>query len=106
MSPIVEARFQIGQIVEHKLFNYRGVIFEVDAVFSMSDEWYEQMARSRPPKDRPWYYVLVDNAVHTTYVAERNLLPSANFDQIHHPQLSDYFSAFKGGLYLPKNRLM
>ncbi len=106
MSSITQARFQIGQIVEHRLFNYRGVIFEVDPVFSLSEDWYEQMARSRPPKDRPWYHVLVDNGVHTTYVAERNLVPSANLDQIHHPALTEYFSAFKNGLYLPRNTFM
>jgi len=68
-----KAKFTIGQIIHHKLFDYRGVIVDVDFRFLGSDEWYEQVARSHPPKDRPWYHVLVDNAVHQTYVAEQNL---------------------------------
>jgi heat shock protein HspQ len=59
-----EARLQVGQVVRHRLFDYRGVIYDVDPVFSLSEEWYEQMARSRPPKDQPWYHVLVDDDSH------------------------------------------
>ena len=54
-----QADFHIGQLVLHAKFGYRGVVFDVDPVFQLSDEWYEQVARSRPPKDRPWYHVLV-----------------------------------------------
>ena len=73
---VMNARFFVGQIVEHNKAGYRGVIFGVDQVFSLSEEWYEQVARSRPPKDRPWYHVLVDGAEHSTYVAERHLVVS------------------------------
>ena len=69
----MEAKFAIGSIVRHLRFDYRGVIYDVDPVFLGSDEWYEQVARSRPPKDKPWYKVLVDRGVHETYVAERHL---------------------------------
>ena len=68
-----EAKFAVGQMVTHLMFGYRGVIFDVDPEFSADEDWYEQMALSRPPKDRPWYHVLVHDAAHTTYVAERNL---------------------------------
>jgi len=68
-----KANFCIGQLIHHKLFGYRGVIVEVDLQFKGSDEWYEGMAKSRPPKDHPWYHVRVLNAQHMTYVAERNL---------------------------------
>ena len=71
-----EARFQVGLLVRHKLFDYRGVVFDADATFQASEEWYETMARSRPPKDEPWYHVLVHDAEHTTYVAERNPRPA------------------------------
>ena len=68
-----KAKFRIGQIVHHKLFDYTGVIFDIDPFFQSSDEWYEQVAQSRPPKNKPWYHVLVHTAEHTTYVAEQNL---------------------------------
>jgi heat shock protein HspQ len=64
-----EIKFFVGQIVHNKKFDYRGVIFDVDATFQGTEEWYDQVARSRPPKDRPWYHVLVHGARHTTYVA-------------------------------------
>ncbi len=99
------AQFSVGQVVVHKLFNYRGVIYDVDPVFMLSDEWYQQMARSRPPRDEPWYRVLVDNATHETYVAERNLNPDPDVeDPIRHPLVSTYFGAFRDGHYPPKVR--
>jgi len=100
---IAQAKFFPGQIVEHNLYQYRGVIFEVDARFSLSDEWYEQVARSRPPKDKPWYHVLVDKAQHTTYVAERHLHLSNRLEAIEHPQINDYFTTMTNGLYIPKH---
>ena len=68
-----KAKFRIGQIVHHKLFNYTGVVFDIDPIFQGSEEWYGQVARSRPPKNKPWYHVLVHAAEHSTYVAEQNL---------------------------------
>jgi len=97
-----QPRFFPGQIVHHRRFSYRGVIYGVDPVFSLSEEWYEQVARSRPPKDRPWYHVLVDGASHTTYVAERHLEPSTDRSQISHPLLGEYFRGFDGERYLPR----
>ena len=67
------AKFSVGALIHHLLFDYRGVVFDVDPEFQGSEDWYAQMARSRPPRDEPWYHVLVHNATHTTYVAERNL---------------------------------
>ncbi len=89
-------RFHAGQIVTHRRFSYRGVIYLCDERFESTDEWYEQMAISRPPKDRPWYGVLVDNSLHTTYVAERNLLLSEDKSQVNHPDLGFYFDQFNG----------
>jgi heat shock protein HspQ len=94
-----QARFAIGQVVEHKLFGYRGVIFDVDPVFLGDDDWYEQMARTRPPKDKPWYKVLVDGAEHTTYVAERNLQADPSGEAVEHPALWLLFSDFRDGRY-------
>jgi heat shock protein HspQ len=93
------ARFSPGEIVHHERFGYRGVVVDVDPVFMLTDEWYDQMARSRPPKDRPWYHVLVDDATHTTYVAERNLAADETGVPIRHPLLSDFFDSFEDGRY-------
>ena len=91
-----KSHFFVGQIVDHKKFDYRGVVLSVDAVFGLSDEWYEEVAKSRPPKDEPWYHVIVDRAMHVTYVAERHLDASTDLSQIEHPQLGEYFDGFDG----------
>ncbi|MDZ7668850.1 MAG: heat shock protein HspQ [Gammaproteobacteria bacterium] len=96
------ARFSAGQIVEHQKFGYRGVIFAVDEVFALTDEWYDNVARSRPPRDRPWYHVLVDGADHTTYVAQRHLEPSQDCSQIEHPLLGEWFDRYDGQRYRPR----
>jgi len=96
------ARFGIGQVVHHRRFNYRGVIVDVDPVFQGSEAWYELMAKSRPPKDRPWYHVLPHGASHRTYVAERNLEPDPEGAQIEHPELGRFFQAFHNGQYVPR----
>ena len=96
------AKFGIGEIVAHNKFGYRGVVFGVDPTFSLSEEWYDTVARSRPPKDKPWYHVLVDGAAHSTYVAERHLEQSADRSQIEHPWLGEHFRAFNDGRYVPR----
>lgn len=95
----IDARFSIGELIHHCLFDYRGVIFDADPVFQGSEEWYQQVARSRPPKDQPWYHVLVHGAEHTTYVAERNLEPDLTREAIFHPLLDIYFKEFSDGVY-------
>lgn len=92
-------KFHAGQVIHHKLFDYRGVIVGVDETFQLSQEWYEQVARSRPPKNRPWYHVLVHGAGHTTYVAEQNLEPSTSGQPIEHPLLDRHFDRFENGFY-------
>jgi len=94
------AKFSIGQLIEHKIFNYRGVIIDVDPVFQGTDEWYEQVALSRPPKGRPWYKVLVHNAVHETYVAERNLNIDTSEQPVSHPLIKVIFDDFINGHYI------
>ena len=90
-----KAKFSVGELVHHLLFDYRGAIFDVDAEFQGSEEWYAQMARSRPPRDEPWYHVLVHNGTHTTYVAERNLEEDLGKDPIHHPLSEEFFAGFE-----------
>lgn len=94
-----KALFSIGQVVVHKKFNYRGVIFDVDANYCGTNEWYERVATSRPPKDMPWYHVLVDRQLMTTYVAERHIESDPIPEPITHPLTEDYFDCFEGGSY-------
>ena len=75
MSKSAKAKYCIGQLIQHKLFDYRGIILGVDLEFNSTDEWYEMVAKSRPPKTEPWYHVLVHQKGHQTYVAEQNLQP-------------------------------
>ena len=85
------ARFAVGDVVRHRLFDYRGVVYDVDPEFMLSERWYEEVARSRPPKDEPWYRVLVHGATHETYVAERNLEPDPGDEPIVHPLVEVLF---------------
>lgn len=104
VTRIDRARFSIGDLVHHRLFEYRGVVADVDSTFQLTDEWYEAMARSRPPKDQPWYHVLVHGSTQTTYVAERNLERDSSARPISHPMISHYFSGFTDGRYISDSR--
>ncbi|MDJ0926844.1 MAG: heat shock protein HspQ [Gammaproteobacteria bacterium] len=104
VTNINRARFAVGDLVHHRLFGYRGVIFDVDPTFQSTDEWYETVAQSRPPKDKPWYHVLVHGAVHTTYVAERNLEPDTDEAPISHPLVEHFFVRFEDGHYVRSGR--
>lgn len=99
-----KAKFCVGELVHHMLFDYRGVVVDVDMTFSGTDEYYEKMAPSRPPKDQPWYRVLVNDASHETYVAERNLEPDREGSKIRHPDIDQYFGDFMRGRYVIKGR--
>ena len=99
-----KAKFRIGQIIHHKLFNYTGVVFDIDPLFQGSDEWYEQVARSRPLKNKPWYHVLVHTAEHTTYVAEQNLNLEEQPMTIQHPLVNFFFTKFDGLHYHLKTK--
>ena len=98
--PHLRALFSVGQLIHHKLFDYRGVIVDVDATFQGSDEWYERVALTRPPRDEPWYHILVHGAIHRTYAAERNLEPDRLGEPIEHPEIDDFFEDFKDGRYI------
>ena len=100
-----EAKFGLGQLVQHQLFGYRGVVVDVDASFQLTDEWYDQMARSRPPRDQPWYHVLVHDAEHSTYVAQRNLAADESGEPINHPLVPELFDGFHAGRYAAARRL-
>ncbi len=96
-----QAMFQLGQVILHRLFGYRGVIVDVDPAYLGTDEWYEEMAQSSPPKDKPWYRVLVHDAEHTTYVSERNLAPDDGEQPVEHPDIATHFARYENGAYIP-----
>ena len=99
------AKFSRGQLIRHKRFGYRGVIVDVDATFQLSEDWYDEVARSRPPKDQPWYHVLVDESETMTYVAQRHLENESSPEPIRHPMLNQFFSSFRRGRYEPDARV-
>lgn len=96
-----QAQFFIGQCIHHRMFDYRGVIVDVDPEFQGTDDWYEQVARSRPPRDEPWYRVLVHGTDQETYVAQRNLEPDPGHGPVQHPLVDEFFRGFQDGVYLP-----
>lgn len=98
----VELKFYVGQIVHHKRFNYRAVVCDVDPEYQGTDGWYEQVAKSRPPKDKPWYRVLIDGTDYDAYVAEPHLEPDDQGQPICHPQLDDVFTNYSDGTYTIK----
>jgi heat shock protein HspQ len=97
------AKYSLGQIIHHRKFDYRGVIFDIDATFSGTEAWYEAVAKSKSPKDQPWYHVLVDNSQQTTYVAERHLEATGSVLPINHPLINHYFINFIDGRYAHNN---
>ena len=94
-----QAKFAVGQIIQHLLFGYRGVIIDVDASFQGSDEWYTKMVSGHPAKDKPWYHILVHGSVHRAYAAESQLELDPMADPIEHPELDYFFDNFQNGVY-------
>ncbi len=102
-----QARYTVGQVVKHRVFPFRGVIFDVDPVFSNSEEWYESIpAEVRPSKDQPFYHLLAENAesYYVAYVSEQNLVPDAAGGPVGHPQIDQLFGELKDGRYEPGYR--
>jgi len=102
-----DAKFQIGQIVRHRLFPFRGVIYDVDPTFSNSEEWWLSIPEEmRPKKDQPFYHLLAENEEieYEAYVSEQNLLIDDNDKPIRHPEVSTYFDPIKDGAYPLRSR--
>ncbi len=102
------AKFQIGQVVKHRIFPFRGVIFDVDPVFANSEEWWNAIPENvRPRKDQPFYHLLAENedTEYVAYVSEQNLLDDDNTKPLRHPHLADFFDSQVDGLYRPKERI-
>ncbi len=99
VTNITQVKFSVGELVHHRLFGYRGVIVDVDQDFQATEEWYEVVAKSNPPKNKPWYHVLVHESDHSTYVAEQNLETDDEMEPITHPMVEQFFSRFDHGRY-------
>ncbi len=99
---VVHARFSIGDVVKHRLFDFRGVIFDIDPVFANSDEWYQSIPEEiRPAKDQPFYHLLAENgeSSYTAYVSQQNLLPDTMGGPVHHPAIPGLFEGYADGRY-------
>ncbi|MBZ9794303.1 heat shock protein HspQ [Mesorhizobium sp. ES1-4] len=99
------AKFAIGQVVRHRLFPFRGIIFDVDPQFANTDEWYEAIpADVRPRKDQPFYHLLAENSEteYIAYVSEQNLLEDQSGEPVRHPQIKEMFDKKPDGHYEPK----
>jgi len=100
--PIVYARFAIGDVVRHKIFDFRGVVIDVDPVFSNSEEWYQAIPEdARPRKDQPFYHLLAENneGGYFAYVSQQNLVADDSDEPIDHPAIAGLFGAFSDGRY-------
>jgi heat shock protein HspQ len=100
------AKFQIGQIVRHRVFKFRGVIFDIDPEFNNTEEWWLSIPEDvRPHKDQPFYHLLAENSEseYVAYVSEQNLLPDDSGEPIRHSQVAEIFVKDKSGGYRPRN---
>ena len=102
---IPKAKYSIGDLIHHKLFDYRGVIVDIDPYFQLTDEWYDVVAHSRPPKNKPWYHVLVHDATNSTYVAEQNLAPDSSGKRINNPMTDKFFTELVDGRYINNEKV-
>lgn len=106
MTDIRKAKFQIGQVVSHRFFPFRGIIFDVDPEFDNSEEWYQAIPEDiRPSKDQPFYHLLAENeeTEYIAYVSEQNLVPDDSGEPVRHPQIAEFFNKTADGRYEPKN---
>ena len=106
MSKTRVARFKLGQVVRHRVFPFRGVIFDIDPEFSNTEEWYQSIpAEVRPHKDQPFYHLFAENAEseYIAYVSEQNLLPDTSGEPIRHAQVAEAFEPDGNGSFRPRN---
>jgi heat shock protein HspQ len=100
------AKYTIGEQVRHRIYGFRGVVFDVDPEFANTDEWYQSIpAESRPRKDQPFYHLFAESTEQSPYVAyvsEQNLVPDEDDDPISHPEMVDYFDGQEDGRYVPR----
>jgi heat shock protein HspQ len=103
------AKFKIGQVVRHRLFPFRGIVFDIDPEFANTEEWYQSIpAERRPHKDQPFYHLYAENAEteYVAYVSEQNLLPDNSEEPLRHPQVAEIFEKDDDGGYRRRNSML
>ena len=109
MNKIRIAKYTIGQVVRHRVYPFRGVVFDIDPLFSNTEEWYQAIpAEVRPHKDQPFYHLFAENAgtEYVAYVSEQNLLPDDSGEPIRHPQVAEIFDRDDDGGYRRRNAML
>ncbi|KTT75740.1 DNA-binding protein [Sphingomonas endophytica] len=100
--PVAYARFAIGDVVRHRMLDFRGVIFDVDPVFANSEEWYQSIPETfRPRKDQPFYHLLAENleSTYVAYVSQQNLEHDDSDEPVDHPAIAGLFDRTEDGRY-------
>jgi heat shock protein HspQ len=103
------AKFTIGQVVRHRLYPFRGIVFDIDPEFANTEEWYQSIpAERRPSKDQPFYHLYAENAdtEYVAYVSEQNLLPDSTGEPLRHPQVAEIFEKDERGSYRRRNAML
>jgi heat shock protein HspQ len=102
-----DAKFGIGQVVKHRFYPFRGVIFDVDPIFSNTEEWWRSIpAEVRPAKEQPFYHLYAENAdsQYVAYVSEQNLMSDESGEPVRHPQVKETFERTEDGRYCVRGR--
>ena len=102
MTEMRQAKFGVGQVVRHRIYPFRGLIFDIDPVFANTEEWWLSIPEEmRPRRDQPFYHLFAENAETTylAYVSEQNLLPDDSGELLRHPEIADHFVKDKEGRY-------
>jgi heat shock protein HspQ len=102
-----EAKYRIGQVVKHRVYPFRGVVFDIDPIFNNTEEWYQAIPEDiRPAKDQPFYHLLAENAEseYIAYVSEQNLIPDTSGEPLRHPEIEERFNSDERGGYLAKDQ--
>jgi heat shock protein HspQ len=109
MNKTRTAKFKIGQVVRHRLYPFRGIVFDIDPVFANTEEWYQSIpAERRPSKDQPFYHLYAENeeTEYVAYVSEQNLLPDSSDEPLRHPQVAEIFVKDANGGYRRRNGML
>jgi heat shock protein HspQ len=101
------AKFGIGDVVKHRVYPFRGIVFDIDPVFANTEEWWQSIPEDvRPRKDQPFYHLLAENAEteYVAYVSEQNLLPDTSREPLRHPQVREMFVKTREGRFKSRDR--
>ncbi len=99
---IAHAHFSIGDVVRHRMFGFRGVVFDIDPVFANTEEWYDAIPEAmRPPREQPFYHLLAENAEgsYIAYVSQQNLIADDSDEPVDHPAIAGLFGSYSDGKY-------